>query len=353
MNFKKYTTLFVSLFLTVSLAGCTLSGDNGNVWENAPTDPIKIDDSTNNDQNPDENQAKEDTELYDKFLAGEASASLKGIKDYDDNAYDLKRLLSTIEEEVISYFYFDEEEEKGTMSSVIYYSMIDCGADGIKELALRFECSYTRPGDDYPQTVNRYLVFKDFDGELIGLTDKEGYYRTYVEMNEYGYIEDGGSAGAASHISEFAFINAQGQEVFNYYLETLTAYAEPMIPIYSLPSRLRTGEYEETFSGELMYTTYVYNFEKYPDLGRDEDYEEWVKNKYDPFLEKNIFVIVDNEEKDAAPQGVIADFVKKNNINVQTQAEFNALLSEHEKSIGLTDTIKKGKYIDWIELKSE
>lgn len=90
----------------------------------------------------------------------------------------------------------------------IKYSYIDCGNDGVNELAVNIVVA----GEDgeYSEASYNYAIIKYIDGELRICATTESFYRTYGYITYYGGLTTGGSGGASTHYSSEAVVLADG-----------------------------------------------------------------------------------------------------------------------------------------------
>jgi len=221
------------------------------------------------------------------------------------------------------------------------YAFIDCGADGVPELIISQE--YTFEYD----TANLYSIFKYIDGKVCCVSSQYGYYRSFVSVNEYGYICNGGSGGAALYYQDNSFINKDGEEVFLYSESDEMAMSDAYIPIYSFPGHEAPEGYPEDlyqYSDEGNYYTCVtYNFTQYQYVEDGED-EEYYKN--------NFYTFYDEDGIYAAPDAELEKIYKDNGIKFYTTTEADQMVKEHEASLGVTDQIRDGNDIEWISFLS-
>jgi len=230
--------------------------------------------------------------------------------------------------------YFADMFEEAVLSDTSY-AFIDCGADGVPEFAIRQII-----GLEVDQAT-MFSIFKYMDDQLYLISSQYGYYRTYVSVNEYGYISAGGSGGAALYSEAESYINADGEEVFLYCVTTEMGLADAYISYYDFPGHEAPEGYPaDTYSyDEKSVTTITYNFTEYT-YGVDDDDSEYYEN--------NIYTFCDEDGNYCAPSGKIEKIYKENGIKFYDMAEVEQMVLEHEKSLGVTDEIRDGKEVDWI-----
>ncbi len=360
MKRKVFKSMCVALLAGVTLTGCTLpfgqimDGD-GMINENPNIDPIK---------NPsgDENEHLDEVSLYEEFVKGEKEASIGDALGKDvTGSFDIDGIIRSGAEYLLSYYAYDEPYMDYTYTSS--YAIIDCGADDVKELALKvdYQIIHGSKENNYSSYTEMIFVFKNDDEDINCIYAQESQARDYWSINEYGYLTEEGSGGANIYVQGFRFLDAEGKLVYNYDLEAHMCYAEPMIPKYCLPESLREGLYEENFSPESnYYNALIYNFEEhvqYPEYDYEtasQDYIQQMQDKFDKEynerLAKNVYAFEDQDGKDAAPSGNVKAILDAKGIKYYSQAEVNKMIDEHEKNIGLDSKIKNGKEPDWKDL---
>lgn len=220
------------------------------------------------------------------------------------------------------------------------YAFIDCGMDGTPELALNMAFSLDM------DTANQCLVFKYIDGQVCLISSQYGYYRSYVDINEYGYITYGGSGGASVHYGDYRYINKDGEEIFLYTEQEDMAFSGPYISEYYFPGHEYPKGYpEDIYSyGDIYISCSTYNFNEYVYYEESDD-EDYYKN--------NIYTFYDEEGNYVEPDADIAKIYKENNINYYDTDEVEKMLSEHLESLGVTKEIRDGKEPQWVSLLSE
>ena len=331
---------------------------DGNDGGQTDTDPVGNEVSTGNDNVV----TVDDETLYLSFINDECKARFDQVIKDKNEEYTLSGLVEAQADESYSYYYYYDENEEYDYSAVEYYSFIDCGDDGNKELALWVALTLY-PSEDFETTENYYYIIKNFDGELRCVADDEASYRTWLYINEYGVMVKSGSGGATLFCADTSFVNADGEYVFDYTQNSHMALAEPMVPIYEMPSYVREDPdcYEEEFAFENEFTTDVYNFCEAPDypsgMTSDENgkFDAESQKKYDQYMKdlddyyaKNIYSFYDVYGNYVEPSDKIKKFLDKNSIEYYSGTEIDQIISEHEAEIGMTDKIKNGEEVKWI-----
>ena len=239
--------------------------------------------------------------------------------------YTLQELLDTLYEIIHTeeyYYHFDENSDISTIS----YANIDCGADGIPELALYI------PGPFVDSEGGLTLIVKELEGKLQVVYGFVDWSRSSTSINEYGYITSGGSNGASNHGYDVSIIDKDGVYTFGFYEEEesdITQFAsqnyynkEFDYSVFDsikydgiiVINTLRIGEYSE--KGNPTYYTYqvfdplTYEVMDVPDLYTNSEF----KDIMDKFTE--------------------TDFI--------TYEEFEAKENERKTEIGATEKIRTG-----------
>ena len=386
MKKKQIFAVAAAVTMSLTLVGCTLStpfqimdGD-GMVYEdptaNQTPDPVKPEGGNNggesgNTDTPEVTEPEkivDNDALIDAFINNEVYAKFDHVIADEDTYYSLDEMVTARGNEIIDFFAYPEDERTPSYKVELNYAYIDCGNDGVRDLGINI--NYTvDPGyeDAYDQYLQDYFILMVIDGELKCIAMTESYYRTYGEINEYGYISEGGSGGANLHVFSGRFVNAKGEIVYDHHCDYYMGYARPTIHTYSVPEELWEDIPPEEFDYEGMgYNTNTYNFSDVPDypynLTRDENgnYDAESQAKYDKYekeynewLRENMYVFEDENGDDPELPDDLKKFIDDNNIKYYTAKEFDEVLSKHRAEIGLTDTVAYGGYPDWKQLYDE
>ncbi|BCJ94448.1 hypothetical protein acsn021_20170 [Anaerocolumna cellulosilytica] len=152
-------------------------------------------------------------EAYEKFMKNETKVSFDHLMPigYTEEALYKKGSEYTLSEilDVITAYYFKNTLNKKIKN--IDYSYIDCGKDGVNELALRFNGMDIYDKDDDSTLV---YIIKYIDGKLSLRYYYETWARSDSTMNEYGYYQSGGSNGASNHMVDYSLIDKDGNWKF-------------------------------------------------------------------------------------------------------------------------------------------
>lgn len=230
-----------------------------------------------------------------------------------------------------------DDWENGYISD-IQYAFIDCGADKNPELAVNIKLSTEF------SVADSYLIFKYVDGQMRCIAEYEGYCRSGVYINEYGFVEVGGSAGASVLYFEHEMIDADGNRIRLYSENIEMALGDAYIDYYLIPEDIRPDDYPSEMYGDFengdLVTCECYYL--YP--GRYVEEGETINPVFTFYNDYNEYV---------APRAEFAKVYEKAGFEICTTDEMEKRLDEHVKSYGLTDQIKTGDAPDWKRLIDE
>lgn len=220
------------------------------------------------------------------------------------------------------------------------YAYIDCGADSVPELALRQAYSF-----DVDEAIV-CSIFKYIDGQIYLVSSKYGFYRSFVDVNEYGYITCGGSGGASIYYMDYSFVNKDGEEKYLYSESDEMGYADAYVPTYGFPNNEAPKGYpEEIYSVDDDYITcVVYNLTEY-------EYDE--ENGDEEYLRNNFYTFYDADGNYYAPNKELDKIYKENGITYYELSEAEEKVNKHIESLGVTPQIRDGKEIQWTSLLDE
>lgn len=361
MKRKIMSVMALAVSMSLFLTGCDINinvGDKPSITENQGNDdPVKDSDKKEvsvEDDNNDNNGDIEDTtdvkekdlntpeavkEAFENFMYNDGTAYCK-IGNSEAKDYTLEQMIEA-ETEVLKEEWYNED----LYSTEKYYDYIDCGLDGIEELVIEVE--YCVNPDYDTDLLDKYFIFKVFDGKVTLIDMEEGYCRSCINISKAGGIESCGSGGANLHCYSYSFIDADGEKVFDYSLNMYTDLDRALAPYYDIPGSIRPDDYPyENYnysSDEIGIECDEYNFIEF-------DYETY-ENDYDSYLSGNMFVFIDKNGNDVPVPEQYALFYDEHGIGYYTTDEMTKILSDHENEIGLTEDVRGiGEYIDLKEL---
>lgn len=331
------------LFLLLVLAGC---GKKENVKQ---VGNIRQEDET--EKGDTEEEVKEETpvsteataelmkEAYMSFIRGEINMTVKNgdiVWLEKGKEYSYEQMSDAIAKNMADEFGYTEKFDISDAG----YAFIDCGADGIPEFIL--SQSFT----DRTNMLTFYSTFKYMDGSVYCIDSRCEYYRSYVDINEYGYISNGGSGGASTYYNEYSYIDKEGNVIYLYSEQTEMGFSDAYIPYYYLQLDTPPEEYPEElydFASDGI-TCIIYNFDKY-DYEADPDATEYQK--------KNFYTFCDVNEEYYEPSGELKALYEKCNAKYYAYDEAHDMVKRHEEDLGVTDQIRDGKDIEWTPLLAE
>lgn len=214
------------------------------------------------------------------------------------------------------------------------YAYIDCGMDGIKELAMKavFE-------DEWDQ-LERYYVIKCVDDKLELTYMDESYYRAFLSINNLaGVVEENVSYGAASSGYKLGFLDADARYVLDYTRE-----------ISYMAAYILTERFDDAIANTKEDYSSLY-------LRRYAFEPEGVGNDFYEYEKRTLYCA--QKEEDEESNGV--DFIENERIartlfdyigeELYSLDEIKDKISEREKSIGFSDEIKNAGEVVWIDLE--
>ncbi len=335
-----YPAVGVMVLAGAVLAGCGKAS-------NPPEDKTVAEEVIDEDKNISENntsdnkeseinekvsEAKEGagTELYDAFMNNEAEIVFHTLG-HDGAYYEFNKALTdgesyTLEEltqKLSDYMEVEGWGEKPTIGNA-EKTMIDCALDGKEEMLLEIEM----PVEGVEEFIVSMIV-KDMGGELKLCYVCDSWSRSYTSISGSGYIVNDGSNGAASHISDYSFVDAEGNWKVYYSCSTDMGFA--------------TEEYYAPVTG-----WDDYNIISFSGL----DVEHFAIERYCYDLDANgsdyfytYYFTDENYEKlpiDPAIYDDSNEYKKKfteYGLKVYSMDEINKLLEDRKTEIGLTDEV--------------
>ncbi len=374
----------ISVTMTAILAAASLAACNGSPFqvmdgdgminENPAPDPTKpatdpgdtlIETGTEN--NPVENEKPDDEAVYAAFINNECTAEFDHDINDEKASYTFDEMIDAEAKSFMSVMYSEDALKDLVYTSNNSYALIDCGMDGVKELAVKMDCTVTNP-DNYDTIFSSFFVLKNYDDTLKCISCEESFYRSWCDINEYGVIKGGGSGGATMYVEEYSFLDADGETIYDYTMTVHRGLVEPMVPISEISTEKVTDSiYLEDYSGENdTYTAYIYNFNEYPSYPENLEYDD--KGKLTPesadryalydkemneFRDKNIITFEDMNGNFAEPTGKVKDYLDKYEISYYDGSQVEEMIFEHEAEIGLNPDVKNGKAPAWISLNGQ
>lgn len=207
------------------------------------------------------------------------------------------------------------------LSNNISYAYIDCGADGIVELALLFHDL-----EDYYDPEDVTLVIKDVDGRLEVCYNMQPYYRESWEIsNMYGVIAYNCNAGTGYYIEDVGCLRTDGIYHMAYSISKDYLFYE-----FSLPE-----DFPYELSGNETIGLITYS------IGDSENHKDYyLLESYDYALGDSV-IDIDKLSK------AVADVTGMEFCSCE---EIQDLIAAREIEIGLTEEIKNGAEVEWIPI---
>ena len=348
--------LTVVLF-TLIFTGCRqkdaegAEGNNNETEQSAvQTDGGKEDEEPVKDQDPgqevegsrESEEAEDDSDnkltnskaerAYMKFMSGDSLT----VSDIDEvntfrkgNRYGLSEIIDDYLKEELNI----EDRGKYGLKDA-YYSYIDCGNDGIEELAVKLVFEF--PYGDW----NHVYFFRYDGGEVHLIGCDEWGYRSDIMINKYGYVVNSGSGGANIHVWDYYYFDKDGNRIFLVSEEMVYGMDTPRVPYWCIPENDRNGYPEDSYN-ENGYTVLYANFEEYK-YEENKDFDEYYRNQ--------IYSFTDDKENDAVPSAELQRFYKKSGIKWYTSEEYESIINEHKDKLGATKEIRDADEPRWRSL---
>ena len=347
MKNKKWAAVAVLSFALI-MTGCRTTSDidtqeiNGKsevveeVTKAATEEATEVTSETATEDNT-ENQAAA-TKSFEEFLAGNNTISFDYYmnNNYEEDNFSSEEAIKRLDTEKTYTLSELWDELSASLSAgsleKMEYTYIDCGNDGVAEMVLRIHGSFIE------EKSSIAYIIKEIDSKLQVIFAYSEWSRSSTSINEYGFIKEGGSLGAANRGFNTAYINADGKYNYGFFQEDCLDIDQFAMnnehtdyDLTDLDGRIcicsmRLAPYSEEITEPVAYSYNVYNRETHesmdiPDLYTDSPY----KSVMDSFSELEFLPM--NE------------FIHKEN--------------EILKSIGVTEQIMNGKTPEYTEIVFE
>ena len=332
MKRKKITMLM----LAVSMCTAFLAGCEKEKWNNSGSDEAGM----GQENLKSEEMTTSSSEMYTDFLNDEVQLFFHKYNEYDargvESYFDKERgyTLSEIVDVLCAHYF---EYTGKTDVGAIKYAYMDCGNDGVQEMAVCFTGMDIYCEDDDSTLV---YIIKEIDDQLELCYCYETWARSSASINEYGYYVSSGSGGASLHGTEFGYIDENGD--WNY-----IAYIEEQSDISALSypeelSQIPTVAASKSYEGTIVFLTY--RFTEYTDA----DYYAGVEMDDDLYT----FEVYDDDYNEISDESTYIDSVYKDifdeaGVLIFSKDEMEEMLSERKDAVGVTDEIAEGKELEW------
>ena len=213
----------------------------------------------------------------------------------------------------------------------ISYAYIDCGNDGVKELALEMVGPFADPTES-----TMTFIIKELDGKPELVYAFSQWSRSETSINKYGFISGGGSNSASNHGYDEAYINADGKYMYGFYEEE-----EYDINAFGM---LRDHDDFDAEGLDNMLAVYTLRLDQYDAANPQNEYYSY--NVYDSNTYEEVDVpnlYTDSKYKD------IMDSFK--DISFISMDEMKKMEKEKMESIGVTDEIRNAEVPEYTEVK--
>ncbi|MCR5406632.1 MAG: hypothetical protein K6E88_07580 [Lachnospiraceae bacterium] len=353
---KLFATILSVTLLSLALAGCgrdkkpelkiddntkqeSLADDNKGTEEHSEP----ADDGNEAPARDDEKDKERDLKkynasarrAYEAFLADEVLA----VSEIDEqgflregNRYSFSDIIETYIKNESQYL--DPSDQQIKLKDATY-SYIDCGVDGSVELVTDLVFSL------YDEE-NVVCFFKYDDGE-VHLMGKDSWgYRSFMTVNEYGYVDNGGSGGANRYYNECYYFDADGKRVFLYSEETLMGMDSPRVSKYNMKNGFDRDDYPDDSFDTEGYTITTVSFKEYK-------YEEGMTDEdlYEKYYKDYMYCFEYEQEGSVNPDSYMIDLYKREGVKWYSRDELDRIVDEHQDELGADSKIRQGNEVEW------
>ena len=264
-----------------------------------------------------ENSAPETA--YQEFLEGrrvlhideemlEILKKFYGTEEFECGAFSMKEIL-----EKINVGYYQYQEENNRLAGV-EYAYLDCGNDGSRELAVRFDAR------SYSDMFQLTFIIIYENGTLYLRHAFESWSRNSVLINQYGYIWESGSDGAASGGRNESYVDSSGRAKIIF------------------DNRIDWGDIDEPEICQQVYGTEECFFCNVRFQIQDKEYK----------------CLLDKDEEDPNDEdfALFKKLYEEKYGKIYTKAEIEKLLDNRRKELGITEEMTKETEPDWESLET-
>ena len=351
---KSLTALMVSISVLALLTGCkdkkepVLPEPKPQTEETGEAEKTDTDIVDNNAEAAEEKDKEESvTELNHKarkaFMAFASDEQLC-VSDIDEPGYFRKGNRYSLSDIIDNYLKI-ENQYVGDDPVELYdatYAYIDCGMDEKIEMALNLNYGMSGFGD-YSQ---RIYLFKLVDDEVHLFADDFYGYRTFLEINEYGYVKKHGAGGANIYGWDIYYFDKDCNRIYLYGVNEHMGLEYPRIPKYYIKGGYNRSDYPDDDPAEDNdgYEVYAANFSECPSVDDpDADF-------YELFYKDNMYAFCDHNGNPVRPDRDMTEFYDEEGIKWYDYDELNEMLDKHEEELGVTDKLKNADEADFDSL---
>lgn len=339
--FKYILSLLILSFMAVSLVACKKPQPIAEDTETDSEDAAAKDSKSASDNSSETEKLKEKyMEYYEAFLADERPVVI--ADDYSNGMpvfylyYSQNSDNQPIMEPNTPFLLSDFIETFFAKMSTYYnmpitpkavsYAYIDCGNDGLPELALEIS------DDNYSTTL---FVIKATDSGLEFRFTEDWHSRTYGEINELGYFIYSAPNGGASYEEDNFLLDAEVNKLFVKGTESILSPA--VLYIHDNDQYMDIVEKENLYDSISIYRTYFdfYNYEE--DYKHYNEYLSTCLWTYEGLKANGEPITDGSDHKDGS---VFKKFWDSTGLPLYTQEEIDKLVLEHELKMGATKQVK-------------
>ena len=280
---------------------------------------------------------------YDEFIEGKR----KAVATTDAGMLEEGR--SYLFDELVEDF--GTKLEKESLPNIITgkeKAYIDCGMDGYPELVLKL--SYER--EEYEDSPDdEFIVLRLNGDELNIVTNFAQYYRSFADINEYGYITIGGSGGATTYTNTNSFVTAEGKEVFLWTETGRYGFDKPYFPMdaYEIPDDVKAVVAREVgyAEGGNAYEMDRVSFSEYDCDSTDPDEQQRYNDEY---LLNCYYTFVNDDGENAVTDEEYVKLCNDNIVKLVTKEELDQMRADKAMEYGCTSEIVSGGLPEWVNL---
>ena len=271
------------------------------------------------------------------------SAGAKEGSDYvllSESLKDGEYTLTEIGDGLVAYMEKDWGHKPDIME--ISWSYLDCGADGTLELALKYMIEI--PNIDIWDSI---IVIQNRNEHLEICGDFDQWSRSSLYLNENGVLDSEGSGGAAFHIFNKSYIDAQGEWHFLYQCEA----ESPVTTVFTdstfeehIPEGMNT---ENIALLDFFFEEYTYDEETYEDL----------RTKYETFAlldevgeESEFFYTTLDFDDSIYTESDFGKYMQENGFKVYKYSEIRDMIEQQMKKEGFDPAFDEAKPLEWTTL---
>ena len=281
--------------------------------------------------------------VYDEFIEGKR----KAVATTDAGMLEEGR--SYLFDELVEDF--GTKLEKESLPNIITgkeKAYIDCGMDGYPELVLKL--SYER--EEYEDSPDdEFIVLRLNGDELNIVTNFAQYYRSFADINEYGYITIGGSGGATTYTNTNSFVTAEGKEVFLWTETGRYGFDKPYFPMdaYEIPDDVKAVVAREVgyAEGGNAYEMDRVSFSEYDCDSPDPDEQQRYNDEY---LLNCYYTFVNDDGENAVTDEEYVKLCNDNIVKLVTKEELDQMRADKAMEYGCTSEIVSGGLPEWVNL---